>query len=61
MSDNWPKHEDGTNKMVGDMTAEERSKVLQAAAARYRAKMNTPIQKRLADDFDKIFAQENAQ
>jgi hypothetical protein len=43
MSDNWPKHEDGTNKMIGDMEPEERREVLQAAAARYRARKGDEV------------------
>lgn len=33
----WPTHPDGTNKRIGDMTAEERAPLLTAASARSKA------------------------
>jgi hypothetical protein len=33
MSTEWPKHEDGTNKSVGEMTPEERRAAFRATAA----------------------------
>ncbi len=35
LTSTWPKHEDGTNKTVGEMTEEEREAVMSAARARY--------------------------
>jgi hypothetical protein len=35
MSTEWPKHEDGTNKTVGEMTLEERRVVFLSAADRF--------------------------
>lgn len=32
--DNWPKHADGTNKAIGEMTEEERRPLLRAAFLR---------------------------
>jgi len=33
-ADNWPQHEDGTNKTIGEMTEEERRPLLRAAFLR---------------------------
>jgi hypothetical protein len=35
MSTEWPKHEDGTNKTVGEMTAEEKRAVFLSVADQY--------------------------
>lgn len=45
----WPKHEDGTNKRVGDMTPEEQRAVFKAAAERVQAEFARPeVQDKLA-------------
>lgn len=38
----WPKHPDGTNKRVGDMTPEEKRAVFQAATLRLKAEFEQP-------------------
>ena len=35
MSTEWPKHEDGTNKTVGEMTPDEKRAVFLLAAERF--------------------------
>jgi hypothetical protein len=42
MSDNWPKHADGSNKSIGQMTPEERRAVFSAAGKRLQAEMEDP-------------------
>lgn len=37
--DNWPKHPDGTNMMVGEMSEEDRARVLREASERSRARV----------------------
>lgn len=39
----WPTHEDGTNKRIGDMTADERERVLADARERYRDQERVPV------------------
>lgn len=41
MSD-WPKHTDGRNKKIGEMTAEERHAVTKGAAQRLQAEFDDP-------------------
>lgn len=41
MSD-WPKHESGRNKLVGEMTPDERKAVFSAATARLKAEFEHP-------------------
>jgi hypothetical protein len=41
MSD-WPKHPDGTNKKMGEMTREESRKIVAAACERLRAEIESP-------------------
>lgn len=36
-NDNWPKRPDGSNKTVGEMTADERRAVMSAARERFLA------------------------
>lgn len=38
VNDNWPQRADGSNKMIGEMTAAERRAVMLAAKARFIAK-----------------------
>lgn len=47
-NDNWPKHPNGENKTVGEMTEEERRAVFKAAAERFAAR-NEPIKAAMAD------------
>jgi hypothetical protein len=45
----WPKHPDGSNKRVGDMTPEERRAVFKAAGIRLKAELERPeVQERVA-------------
>lgn len=34
----WPKHPDGSNKTIGEMTSDEREAVMAAARARWEAR-----------------------
>lgn len=36
----WPTHPDGTNKTIGEMTADERAAVMAAAALRFKTNRN---------------------
>lgn len=36
--DNWPKHPDGTNMTVGEMSEEDRRRIMREAAERYKAR-----------------------
>lgn len=38
MSDNWPKHPDGTNMTVGEMPEADRKRIMREAAERYKAR-----------------------
>jgi hypothetical protein len=38
----WPKHPDGSNKRVGDMTPEESRAVFKAAGERVKAQFERP-------------------
>jgi hypothetical protein len=37
--DNWPKHPDGTNMTIGEMSQEDRTRIMREASARSRAKL----------------------
>lgn len=37
----WPTHEDGSNKRIADMTAEERERVMADARERYRSQADS--------------------
>lgn len=39
---NWPKRDDGTNKTIGEMTAEERRAAFSASVERLRAEFSNP-------------------
>ncbi|MGD9670275.1 MAG: hypothetical protein AB7U75_14755 [Hyphomicrobiaceae bacterium] len=52
---NWPKHEDGSNKKVGEMTREERRGVFKDACAKLQGQFADPrfqagIERVLSDD-----------
>jgi len=38
----WPKHLDGTNKKIGEMTPDEQRAVAGSAAAKIQVELNTP-------------------
>jgi hypothetical protein len=41
-SDNWPKHSDGTNKTMGEMTSEERREQWKKGAERLKKELESP-------------------
>jgi hypothetical protein len=46
---NWPKHPDGRNKTMGEMTPEESRAVIAASCARLKAEFEHPVmQEKLA-------------
>lgn len=53
MSD-WPKHPDGTNKMVGEMDPEEKRRVLREAAERYKDKCRSTQMQNYIDKIRKL-------
>ena len=54
----WPKHENGINKSIGEMTDEERIPILKAAAARYLEKRGSALTDAMKDHLAKIGALE---
>jgi hypothetical protein len=54
----WPKHENGVNKAIGEMTDEERIPLLKDAAARYREKRGFALTDAMKDHLAKIEALE---
>lgn len=38
----WPKHEDGRNKRMGEMTKEEQDVQIKASCARLKAEIESP-------------------
>lgn len=42
MSDTWPKHQDGRNKKIGEMTPDERKRVARESVAVIKAEFEDP-------------------
>lgn len=40
--ENWPKHPDGRNKKIGEMTPEERERVTAAVSRKLQAELDDP-------------------
>lgn len=56
LDDNWPKHEDGSPKNIGEMTSEEQLAVFTRAGKRLEAEFNTPA---VQESFRRLFSRED--
>jgi len=55
MSDNWPKHPDGTNMTVGEMSEADRKRIMREAAKRFKARCDgSEAHKKISDALDRI-------
>lgn len=52
----WPTHEDGTNKRIGDMTADEKRAVMAAAKKRFMSQADEREEQRMAQEWVAGFA-----
>jgi len=50
MKDNWPKHPDGSNKKVGEMSKEEQKAVFKAALKRFEPELKEVMKVVTQDD-----------
>jgi len=50
MSDNWPKHPDGRNMKIGEMTQQQRREVSERALSKVCADMNRPAMRAALSD-----------
>jgi len=55
MSDNWPKHPDGTNMTLGEMPEADRKRIMRDAAERYKARCDgSEVHRVLSEALDRI-------
>jgi hypothetical protein len=60
--DDWPKHPDGTNMTMGEMQPEDRKRIWNEAAARYRARCDgSKAHKTLVEIIDRVDSTEHSQ